>query len=567
MKRLIKLISISVALSMFLSSCGFFSIEQTTESTEAGFEDKYDVVDMGPVKGGSIRLFTTTVDTLNPILTNNIYVQDFLSFVYDGLFILDSTQQPIPVLAKSTNLSSDGLQLTIYIRDSIKWQDSMPLKPDDVVFTINAIKDVKNNSVYLKNVQYIDSATVSGTNAVTIKLKQPYSLIKNELTFPILPMHHFVNEKFNDKTSKANLTPIGTGPYRFVSYNAQSGVKLTLNSDWWNSDVLNKAAEETAAKRNSINKQAAVKLPYILNIEIKVYKNLNSANAAFQARDIDVLPAQYSEYRKYIGRTDINLKRYPGKNFECLALNIKKGPLSDKRVRNALNFLINKNQLIDSSASGIAEPAEIPVLPNSWVYQLVNLEQSYDAAKSKELLAKSGYIFDSGKNKYVKKNGKAQINLKLVVNEENSLRLDVAKALAAQLGKSGVNVEVVKIPWVDVQKTIKSGSYDLLMFGYRIASEPDMSFAYSTSHIQTGLNVTGYSNPNVDNYLQQILTDSNLDSQKTAYTNLINTVVDDRPYIGLFFINESMMYNKSIRGVISPYVWNKYNDISQWYLP
>ncbi|OPX43248.1 oligopeptide-binding protein AppA precursor [Ruminiclostridium hungatei] len=561
------LLLIFLTLSIFLGACTV-NLEKNRTVEEDVYEDRYDVIDKGPVKGGSVRLFTTPVDTLNPVTTGNIYVQDFLGLVFEGLYTLDYDQQPLPMLAKGAAVSSDGLTLTIDLKENVKWHDKAPFKAEDVVFTVNTLLDSKTNSVYSKNVQNIEAVSASG-NKVIIKMKQPYSFIKNELTFPIIPAHIFANEKLEDKKSKANLTPVGTGPYCFDSFDEKNGVRLKLNEEWWNAESgmgEGQTAYNTAVSPNSAQKDNAIKPPYISNIEIKVFNNSNNAYSAFQARDIDVLPAQYNEYRKYIGRTDINLKRYSGRNFEFLTLNIKKGPLMDKRLRNALNYLLDKKQLVDNAATGIAVPAEIPVTPNSWVYKLVDFEQKDAVGKAKELMTQSGYSLDS-KKKYVKKGSKKALTLKFIVNDGNALRFNTATEIASQLGKSGITVQVVKLSWENYRNALKSGAYDLALTGYKVSSIPDLSFAYSTAEIQSGLNVAGYSNPAVDGYLQQILTQSNTETQKSLFISLINTVVDESPYIGLYFINDSMMYGKNIRGAVNPYVWYKYNDITRWYLP
>ncbi len=574
MKKTFKILLLTIStLSVFLSACTV-NLEKNRTVEDAAYEDRYDVIDKGPVRGGAVRLFTTPVDTLNPVTTGNLYVQDFLGLVFEGLYTLDYEQQPLPVLAKGTSVSTDGLTVTVELKENIKWHDKTPFKAEDVVFTINTLLDAKTDSVYKKNVQNIAAVTASG-NKVIINMKQPYSFIKNQLTFPIISSHIFANSKLEDKKSKANLTPVGTGPYCFEAFDEKNGVKLKLNEEWWNAesqpderqtsantaDTANNAGSSSSAQKDN-----SLRLPYLATIEIKVFNNSSSAYSAFQARDVDVLPAQYNEYRKYIGRTDINLKRYTGRNFEFLTLNIKKGPLMDKRLRNALNYMLDKKLLVDNAATGIAVPAEIPLTPNSWVYKLVNLEEKDSVGKAKELMAQSGYSLDA-KKKYVKKGSKKAIALKLIVNDGNALRFNTATELAAQLGKSGITVQVVKLPWESYKNALKSGAYDLALTGYKVSSVPDLSFAYSTAEIQSGLNVAGYSNPAVDGYLQQILTNSNAETQKSLFINLINTVVDERPYIGLYFINDSMMYGKNIRGAVNPYVWNKYNDITRWYLP
>ncbi len=568
MRKAIKILSLIFIAAILLSACTV-NLERKKPVEQEYYEDKYDVIDKGPVKGGSIRLFTTPVDTLNPILTNNAQVQDFLGLVFEGLYVLDYSQQPVPLLVQSSTLSYDSLTLTIKLRENVKWHDKMPFKAEDVVFTINTIMDKKVNSVYQKNVQYIETATAQGNNTVILKLKQPYSFIENELTFPIIPAHYFVNEKLTDKKSKVNLMPIGTGPYSLNSFDEKTGVKLTINSDWWNAEGVAGKSDRTpisTGNENDGNSTSVKKLPYLSTVDIKILNDSQSANAAFQARDIDVLPAFYDEFRKYISRTDMVLKRFPGRNYEFLTLNIKKGPLVDKRLRNAVDIFLDKKQLVDTAASGIAVPAEIPVQPNSWVYQLMDtgVDKSLDDAKA--LMVQSGYVQDA-KHKYIKKATKKSIVLKLIVNEGNALRFNTASEIATQLGKNGINVEVTKLPWEDYKKALNSGAYDMALTGYRISSVPDLSFAYSSTEIESGLNTAGYSNPVVDEYLQKILATRSRDLQADLYTDLLKTVLDDRPYIGLYFLNESMMYSKNIRGTVNPYVWNKYNDISKWYLP
>ncbi|ACL74989.1 peptide ABC transporter substrate-binding protein [Ruminiclostridium cellulolyticum] len=547
MTKALRLISLFIITGLMLSACSVNLNKKSANQDEDIYEGKYDILDKGPEKGGSIRLFSTPVDTLNPILTNNQYVQDFLGFVFEGLYRLDEKQQPVPVLAERAVTSADGLKLTVTLKKGIKWHNGLPLQAGDVVFTINSIMDTKNSSVYAANLQNIASVTAGNNNSVVITLKKPDSMLLYSLTFPVISMQYFNKEKLSDKNSKKNLSPVGTGPYTFVSYNAKNGVKFKANDDWWN-------------KGNS-----EVTTPYIQSLEIKIFENAGKATKVFQSRDVDVVTVDHSEFKKYINRTDISLKRYPGKNYEFLSLNVTKGPMANKNLRSALGGFIDKKKLIDTAVQGIAIPAELPLFPNSWINQLVNMEQYSDLKKAKQLMTQSGYVLS--KNKYVSKANSRALSLKLIVNQDNTLRVNTADAIASQLVKNGINVEVEKLTWENVQKRIKSGAYDMALLGYQISTKPDLSFAYSTDSIESGLNTAKYSNPAVDGYLQQILTQSDIEKQKSLYTKLLNTVLDERPYIGLYFISQGIMCSKNIKGAINPNVWNSYNDISQWYVP
>ncbi len=539
MTKSLRLISLLIITGLLLSSCTVNLNKKSANQVEDIYEGKYDVLDKGPENGGSLRLFSTPVDTLNPILTKNQYVQDFLGLVFEGLYKLDEKQQPVPVLAESAITSADGLKLTVTLKSGIKWHDGLTLQAADIVYTINNIMDAKNSSVYAASLQNIAAVSAGKNNTVIITLKKPDSLMLYSMTFPVIPMH-----------SKKNLASVGTGPYALVSYNAKTGVKLKANEDWWNKE--NKSDTE-------------VTTPYIQSVEVKIFQNTGKATNAFQSRDVDVVTADYTEFKKYIGRTDISLKRYPGKNYEFLSLNITKGPMANKNLRNAVAGFIDKKKLVNAAAWGIAVPAELPLFPNSWINQLVNIEQYSDIKKAKQIMTQSGYVLS--RNKYVSKTNSKALTLKLIVNQENAVRVNTANALAAELSKNGITVEVEKLTWENVQNRIKSGAYDLALLGYKISSKPDLSFAYSTENINTGLNTAKYSNPVVDGYLQQILAQPDVEKQKSLYTGLLKTVLDERPYIGLYFINEGVMCSKNIKGAVNPNVWSSYNDFSQWYVP
>lgn len=536
MTKSLRLISLLIITGLVLSACTVNLDRKSANPIEDIYEGKYDVLDKGPEKGGSVRLFSTPVDTLNPIVTKNQYVQDFLGLVFEGLYKLDEKQQPVPVLAQSAVTSADGLKITIPLRNGVKWHDGASLQAGDVVFSVNSILDAKNNSVYAAGLQNIASVAAGNNNTVIVNLKKPDGLTLYNLTFPIIPAH-----------PKKNSVAVGTGPYAFVSYNAKTGVKLKANDDWWKKG------------------DSKLTIPYIQSVEVKIFQNTGNATNAFQSRDVDIVTADYTEFKKYIGRTDISLKRYPGKNYEYLSMNIAKGPMANKTLRSAVAGFIDKKKLIDAAAYGVAVPAELPVSPNSWINQLVNSEQYSDVNKAKQFMTQNGYVLSQ--NKYVSKNNSKAFVLKLIVNQENLLRVNTANAIAAQMGKNGITVQVEKLTWENVQGRIKSGAYDMALLGYRISTKPDLSFAYSSENIKTGLNTAKYSNPTVDGYLQQILIQPDVEKQKGIYTNLIKTVLDERPYIGLYFINEGVMCSKNIKGAVNPNTWSSYNDFSRWYVP
>lgn len=512
-----------------------------------------EIMDSGPVKGGTLKLFSTRPDTLNPILTRNVFVQDFTNLIYEGLFKLNREQQAVPVLADKWEVSEDGLIWTFHIRDNVYWHDSMPLTADDVNFTIETIQNNKVNSIYKKNIQNIAVFTVVNKSTFRIFLKKPDSFTKELMTFPIIPKHYFAGSDITRLNSKENMEPVGTGPYKYISGSGTDVIILEANENWWNSDN---------------NENVELRLPYISTINIKIYNNEKDAIAAFQTSDIDVVPVQTGDFIKYTGRSDLLIRKYPGKNYEFIAFNLNNAVLADKTVRQAIALAIDRVKIINEVLPGDAVVSDIPVIPNTWLNDTNITAYIPDKRKARKLLENNGWNEDSKGILYKHEKGvRHTLKFELMINNYNQTREDVAKNVSEQLKEIGIELAIKKVNWEDEQKLLKSKKFDMVLIGYRIASIPDVSFAYSSIDAVAGFNVSGYSNPSVDFFLDQIRLTSDEQEKKSLFASMKKVIADEVPYIGLYFYNKAVLYNKRIRGELSPHVWDKYNDLARWYIP
>lgn len=553
MKKYVVISYIIIAAVILLTACGWppdlnSGEPEGTNIAVKGNND--DIMDKGPVKGGVINLFSTIPDTLNPILSINPYVLDFSTLIYESLVKLDRNQMPVPVLSDKWDVSSDGLIWTFHIRENVKWHDNIPLTADDVEFTMSVILNPGTKSVYKKNIENITTYAAVDRSSFRVILKKPDSFTAEKMTFPIISKHYYTGEDI--LTSPRNLKPMGTGPYKFVSYKEKSLITFNVNDNWWNLK---------AADKKTVNP------PYISEVDVKIYEKGSDALSAFQVRDVDVVPVVIGDYSKYNGRADLSIRKYPGKNYEFLSFNLMNPALSDKVVRQAIAFTIDKKKIISELLPGQAMAADIPLLPGTWLYDTDIIHYNTDIQHARDILAKDGWKQDSsGLYKYI--NGQLVfLNFDILVNDDNETRYKVAGKIKEQLAEIGINVQVKKISWDEVMKEIGSRKYGMAMLGWSVSSIPDVSFAYSTADIVSGRNTAGYSNPMVDNLLQQISVENDLNKKKTLYTGLRNIINDDVPYIGLYFYDNAVLINKHVRGNLDPYVWDKYFDFTKWYIP
>ena len=544
------LIFLSFILSVSLTSCaistGDGDANSKVEVPRLIVED--DVMDKGPERGGTLRLFSTKPDTLNPILTNNVYVHEFLQLVFEGMVAVGEDQKAVPALADKWEVSEDGLVWTFHIRDNAVWQNGMPVTADDVKFTIETIQNSSVTSYYKKNVENFALFTAVDKQNFRVYLKDPNSFTPELMTFPILPKYYYTGDDITKKTSKTNMEPIGTGLYKFADFDNTNIIRFIRNDKWWGKG---KDGEN---------------LPYIDEINLKIYPAADDEFNAFQVGDVDIATISINDFTHFNGRQDVNLKRYIGKNYDFVAFNLNKPVLADKSVRQAIAYGIDKGRIINDLLPGQAVVAEIPVAPNSWIFDPNIPSYKYDKTMAKDVLSQGGWKDYNGRL-YKSINGvRRYLDLELIVNEQNDIRCKIAEKISSQLKEVGINVTVKKVNWDEQLKLIQSKRYDLALVGYKVTSIPDISFAYSTVESSGDWNISGYKNSSLDLYLKQILSQSDMEKKRALFSVARQIISDEVPYVGLCFYNNAMLFSKRIRGNLTPNVWDKYSGISKWYV-
>ena len=588
-KGLILLIAFSLLLSACQGGLGLEQLQRQQYNGENGndqYKADYDILDKGPVAGGTLNLFTTEPDTFNPIITKNTYTSDFLSFIYEGLTRLDEKQQAVPQLSDAWSVSSDGLNWNFHIRDGVKWQDGQPFTAEDVEFTVQTLLTPGIDSVYKPLLLNVATFSAIDSSNFKLVLGKPNSFMPEMMTFPIIPKHQFKQKDVLSASKK--FQPVGTGPYKFVSYTEKKNTVLKYDNNWW---YLN--TEENNA-RDSM---------YLKTININIFNNPDEAMGAFQTGEIDAVGIKASDFAKYKGRTDLIIKKYTSRDFEFLAFNLKNPVIADIYARKAIALAIDRDDLINDVLMGEAEAADVPVLPDSWMSDIEDISigtaalssdplsssqasitvngitttttAAIDAKTPKEALLMGGWK-ESKQGYYKLLNGvRKYLKVELIVNSNNSIRVRAAQKITSMLEQSGITAVCTQLEWNDLLAKLNTAKYDIAFTGCRIPQIPDISYLYSNSYLPAALpvkygnahNVSGYFNMQVDAYITAMFNENNTDRKKTIYKAAKEQVTNDLPYIGLYFLRNAMVYSKNIRGPLKPDVWNLYNDMTHWYKP
>lgn len=539
-------------IAVVLSSC--FLVGTSVKNNSSMVKDTYDtdadeINDTEPIKGGTLRLFSTFVDVLNPILTKNVYINEYLGFVFEGMVKINKDQVAIPDLADKWYILEDNLTWVFHLKDDVLWHDNTPFTSEDVVFTIETILNSNIDSIYKKNLENIAAFSAVDSHSVKISLKKPNSFTAHLMAFPIMPKHHYAGEDFY-KSSK-NMSPMGTGPYRFESYEENKALRLRANDSWHNKTLV------------ITTDKYEVSTPYIVEIEIKLYDSDGKGEGLLKIGEIDVLNLESESMGDFIERTYYNRKKYIGRYYDFLAFNTNRWQLNENLIRKAISYAIDKDALVSEEGNRYLVAADIPLIPDTHFYSTNIVEHSCDLKKAKDLLKEAGFE-ESGESMTRLGN---PLSLDLIVNRDNELRVKMAEKISEQLERIGIVVELKKISWNDEQRRLKNGSFDMCVIGCKIPSEPDMSFLYTTENIVGGMNISKFSDPKLDEVFLKISKEIDENEQKALFNDVRNIINLEVPYAGLYFYNNMMVYSKKIRGIKEPSIWNRYNDITKWYIP
>uniref|UniRef100_A0A7C5U547 ABC transporter substrate-binding protein n=1 Tax=Caldiarchaeum subterraneum TaxID=311458 RepID=A0A7C5U547_CALS0 len=447
-------------------------------------------------------------DTLDPTAQTTTLVANVMYYVYETLVkIQDPDGKIVPGLAESWTVSPDGLTYTFNLRRGVKFHDGSTLDANVVKQNFDRMLDPKTRSPQRAVVGHtrIDKVTVTGQYSLEIKLKEPFAPFLRGLA----SIHSAIISPLALQKYGTGLVdePAGTGPFKFVKWNRGESLILQLFDEYW-------------------DQKATIK-----ELVFRFIPEAASREAALLAGDVDiaVLPPA-SDVTKL--RQDSRVKVYtpPTQRIIFITLNTQWGPLKDARVRQALNYAVDKNAIVEKVVFGLATPAVAP-LPEFLIKNTRIGFYEYNPNKAKQLLAEAGYP-----------NGFKMTLLHPVGRYIQDKQ--IAEAVQAYLREVGVEVELKTADWPTFvasinQKTleeqIQSHQAVLLGWGYWLYDPHPQLYGqfHSSQWPKNGLAPAFYKNPRVDELLDQAAKTVDEEKRTQLYIELSKLIWEDAPWIFL----------------------------------
>ncbi|MDR1252331.1 MAG: ABC transporter substrate-binding protein [Treponema sp.] len=350
--------------------------------------------------------FTTepvTLDPLNP--SNTADGRSILFNVFEGLVKPDTGGRLQPCVAESWTIEQGGLVYNFKLRQDMRFHDGSILNVDDVKFTLDTAA-----AAGFEGFTGIEKVEVSGQDTVSVILKAPDPEFLPYITIGIVKADNPDREK----------NPIGTGPYYIENYTMQQSLVLRKFEDYWqrrppeSRDLphLDKVAIVFLADSSAL-------LLGLWGGSIDGASITGSLSRQLDARDFDIVPG-YSA------------------SVHLLALNNAAPPLDDIRVRQALNYAIDIQGIIDAAFFGQGEPSGSPLIPGLTDYYEQALVNPYplDLDRARSLLAEAGYSED-----------RRRLSLEITVPSNYTMHVDTAQVIAGQLAEAGIDTEIKLVDW------------------------------------------------------------------------------------------------------------------------
>ena len=414
--------------------------ETGSEAAKAGEEETEAAREADGEEKGLVIPSASCVANLNPLLESYKEGVIMLNPLYDPLYVIDVNETRY-YLAESYEVSEDGTSVTLKLKDGLKWHDGEPITADDVIFTMDVNADT-NNGAGNTNVVILNDQPVKyeKVDDLTVKITLPmasasYPALLGELT--LIPEHVYGGNT-SIVGAEANMSGIGSGPYKLREFKQDQYLILEKNEDYY------MGAPDIDTVTFRIISDISAQEVALMNGEINLME-LSSAPAV----------AKYSEDPNY------TVVMYPEGRVNYLAVNKFCETVQDPKVVEAVFAALDAREIIDGAyGEGMAVPANT-VLSNMTTFYDESVEgYSQDIEKAKQLAAETGIEGST---------------MTLYFNSERAYMKESAQVIQQQLKNVGINLEVIPLESTGFFEKVfgTDGDYEFYLNGYAAVGDPD----------------------------------------------------------------------------------------------
>ena len=440
--------------------------------------------------------------------------------IFDTLTKVDpATGTVSPQIAEKWEIVDDT-HYVFNIRKGIKFHDGSELTAEDVKFSLD--RAIASASVsYI--VDFIKEVNIKDEYTVELVLHAPYAPALNNLALPFAA----IVPKAIVEADEANfiLNPIGSGPYKFIEWKQGDHIKMEAFADYMDGESPTKY------------------------LEMRVVPEAAQRLIALETGDLDMsYDLGPNDVQRAKDNPDVQVFEAPGLTCWYISMNLKKEPFTNPKVREALNYAIDRQLIVDTIMSGNGEPADCIIAPAVFGYYSDG-PYEYNPEKAKELLAEAGY-----------ENG---FKTSIWVNDNQS-RIEICQTVQAMLLDIGIDCSVEVMEFGSFIQKANSAEHDLAFFGWTTSSQ-DADYTYYSLEHSTKQGASGnrsfIADPEIDKLIEAGRSTSDPEKRKEIYKDLAIALREYNNNIPIYYANINVGASKGVEGFEIDY--NGYHDLDK----
>lgn len=480
------------------------------------------------VRGGTLNVaLSSDPGQLNPAITTSGAVHFATHLLYNGLVDLDEDLEPVPELAESWEIEDDGATYVFHLREDVVWHDGEPFTSADVRYSFEEVLTEFHARTAASVGAVLEEIETPDDHTVIFRFEHPYAPLLQQLDVgeaPIVPRHVF--EGTDPLENPANMEPVGTGPFQFVSYTPDSEIVLERNPDYFRGDDW----------------------PFLDRVVMRIIPDAGSQIVALEGGEVDwVWRVPGPDLERLDADPEIELVgTFRGAGaVNCpmtMTFNLERPTFQDVTTRTAIAHAIDREQFVERVLFGAGRVPTAPIhSAMEWAHADDVQLPEFDRARAEELLDEAGWVREDDGTRVAQDVDGVENGTPFEIDFLHfPTFVEYAELLRAQLREVGIEVEMRTLePPVFVETVFTERDFDTNIISFCQGPDPEIGVRRQVDSDNIGdipfSNAAAYRNDRVDEIFQEALLTVDRDERAELYREYQHIVAEELPY---FWITE-----------------------------
>jgi peptide/nickel transport system substrate-binding protein len=478
-----------------------------------------------PKPGGTIKIGSfSNIDTLDPHKTTSIVACSIHNNIYNGLLKIVSTDGKSvdfkPDLAREWEIQGDRVHV-FRLHKGVTFHNGEPCTAAEIKWNLERVKDKAQSPIHAWKLALLESIETPDPLTLKLHFTKPYPFLRVAFNGSTGRAGTIVSPRAVKEKGKAyGRNPVGTGPFKFVEWKEGDSILLEKNPSYWETDA------------------GGGKLPYLDRVLIRIIVEPSTLVAALKTSEVDLInyaaPQFVGDLRKDPQLTALSAV---GGNWVCMHMNLAKEPFSDKALRKAVAFAVDRKEILDKVEFGEGIVAHGPISPP--------MGDFYDPAFE---TGKNGQYFDPAQAQALVKQAKYDGREVLLLSPNTGASPRRAEMVQAHLAKVGIKVHIELADFPTFRRRwLQERQWDLVLVQWDADLDPDETI-YPELHSGEAWNAGKWANKDFDRAVEAAREEQDFKKRKKHYEDAVKLIVDDAPAAALLHVNEQKILQKHVKG-------------------